>query len=239
MVFPGMCDRYRTEKSHDRNRVPWVALGILFSIDPDDDILSSSPALWRQDSDLAVTKNRQDRNLAATEMRAMLHNLRTGGTIVALILLAGLSTAQDDAKKKPQEPPRFGFLMDEELYPQRMPADAMRAVVTAIDRRRVDYLLAHLVDPVYVDYWVNEYKKDFTLGSDEGRRLLAFERLARETNLYCQNDPLIIKDLRVFAREAKWTDEGDTSVGVVESIPARKVFMKKFGERWFLENRQQ
>ena len=170
----------------------------------------------------------------------MLRMTRNSATIVAIIVMAGFSTAQDDVKKKPPEPPRFGFLLDEELYAQRMPAEAMRAVVTAIDRRRVDYMLAHLTDPVYVDSWVNQYKKDFALGTDDGRRLLAFERLARETNLYYQNDPLIVKDLRVFAREAKWTEEGDTAVGVVEkTIPARKVFMKKIGERWFLENRQQ
>jgi len=164
--------------------------------------------------------------------------MRTGVTIVAAIFLAAVSTAQDDVKKKPAEP-RFGFSVDDDLYPQKTPAETMKAIVTAYDRRRVDYLLAQLIDPAYVDYWVNQYKQEFTAGKDEGRRLLAFERLTRETNLYYQNDPLIVKDLRVFAKDAKWTDEGDTAVGAVESIPARKVFMKKIGERWFLENRQQ
>ena len=70
-------------------------------------------------------------------------------------------------------------------------------------------------------------------------QLLAFDRLLRETNQFFQNDPLIVKDLRVFAKEAKWAEEGETAIGTVETIPARKVFLKKIGERWFLENRQQ
>jgi hypothetical protein len=153
-----------------------------------------------------------------------------------VILMVGLAPAQDDAKKASR---RFGFDVDEVIYPQKMPAEAMKSIVTAIDRKRVDYLLAQLADPAWVDYWVYQYKQEFTLGKEEGRRLLAFERLTKETNLYYQNDPLIVKDLRVFAKDAKWAEEGETAIGTVETIPARKVYLKKVGDRWFLENRQQ
>jgi hypothetical protein len=153
-----------------------------------------------------------------------------------VILMVGLAPAQDDAKKASR---RFGFDVDEVIYPQKMPAEAMKSIVTAIDRKRVDYLLAQLADPAWVDYWVDQYKQEFTLGKEEGRRLLAFERLTKETNLYYQNDPLIVKDLRVFAKDAKWAEEGETAIGTVETIPARKVYLKKVGDRWFLENRQQ
>jgi hypothetical protein len=160
--------------------------------------------------------------------------------ILAFAAIASFSEAQDDAKKKPTpETARFGFNVDEVLYPQKTPPETMKSIVTAIDRKRVDYLLAQIVDPVHVDYWVDQYKQDISLGKEEGRRLLAFEKLARETILYYQNDPLIVKDLRVFAKEAKWSDEGDVAVGTVDTIPARKVFLKKIGDRWFLENRQQ
>ena len=100
-------------------------------------------------------------------------------------------------------------------------------------------MLAHIADPAYVEYWVENYKREFSVGKDEGRRLLAFDRLTHETNQYLQNDPLIVKELRTFAKEAKWTDEGESAVGTVEKIPARKVFCKKIGDRWFLENKQQ
>ena len=167
----------------------------------------------------------------------MVRTARNSLTILALILMSAMTPAQDEVKKKPLM--RFGFDVDEVTYPQQNAKDAMKSIVTAIDRRRVDYMLAQLADPAYVDYWVDRYKQDFPLGKDEGKRLLAFDRLTRETNQYFQNDPLIVKDLRVFAKEAKWAEEGEIAVGVVEAIPARKVYLKKIGERWFLENRQQ
>lgn len=154
-----------------------------------------------------------------------------------LLTLCALGFAQDDVKKKAG--PRFGFEADEENYPQKAPADTMKSIIAAYDRRRVDYLLAHLADPVYVDYWVNRYKDDFKKGSEEGKRMLAFDRLTRETEKYFENDPLIVKELRIFAKEAKWAEEGNLAVGAVEKIPARKVYLKRIGERWFLENKQQ
>lgn len=168
----------------------------------------------------------------------MYRTMRLSVIVLTIILANCPSRAQDDAKKKPAEG-RFGYKVDEELYPQKSPAEAMKAIVTAMDRKRIDYLLAQLADPAYVDYWVDQYKKDVALGADEGKSLIAFNRLTRETTQYFQSDPLIVKELRVFAREAKWTDEGDTAIGVVDTISARKVYLKKIGERWFLENRQQ
>jgi len=167
----------------------------------------------------------------------MSRRMRNGLTLLALVWLCAVSTAQDDPKKK--VPLRFGFDVDEVTYPQQNPKDAMKSIVTAIDRKRVDYLIARIADPAYVDYWIDQYQRDIAQGKDEGKRLLAFDRLVRETNLYFQNDPLIVKELRIFVKEGKWTEEGDTAIGVAEKIPARKVFLKKIGERWFLENRQQ
>ena len=167
----------------------------------------------------------------------MARMMRNCLTILALILMSGLSTAQDEAKKKSTL--RFGFDVDEVTYPQKSPAEALKSVVIAFDRKRVDYLLAQVADPAFVDYWIEQYKQDFPMGKEEGRRVLAFDRLVRETNQYFHNDPLIVKDLRVFAKEAKWAEEGETAIGTVDTIPARKVFLKKIGERWFLENRQQ
>jgi len=160
------------------------------------------------------------------------------GVILALTFAGALATAQDDKKKSPR---RYGLAVDETTYPQQSPNDAMKSIGTALDRKRFDYLLAHMADPAYVDYWVERYKGEIPQGKDEGKRLLAFDKLMRETIQYFQNDPLIVKDLRLFAKEGKWTvaEDGTTAIGAVEAIPARKVFLKKIGDRWFLENRQQ
>ncbi len=170
--------------------------------------------------------------------------LARGITLLAFILLCTAAPAQDEKKKK--EPRRFGFDVDETTFAQATPAAAMKSIGLALDRKKVDYLLAHMTDPNYVDYWVDRYKIDFPEGKEEGKRLLAFDRLVRETNDYFRNDPLIVKDLRTFAREAKWEEKDDIAVGVVEANPEkkleaipRKVFLKKIGDRWFLKNEQQ
>src|SRR5262249_19711182 len=150
--------------------------------------------------------------------------------VLALVVLGAASPAQD--KKAPN---RYGFDVNEATYPQKTPADAMNSIARAIDRKKVDYLLAQMADPAYVDYWVERYKGDFTQAKEEGKRLLAFDRLVRETTDYFLNDPLIVKDLRIFAKDAKWEEKDDIAIGTVESIPARKVFLKKVGDRWFLE----
>ena len=158
----------------------------------------------------------------------------------AIVLIVGYALvslyAQDVQKKAPV---RFGFDVDELTFPQKSPDEAMKSIAKALDRKKTDYLLAHIADPLYVDYWINQYKKDFTKGTEKGKELLAFDRLVAETNLYFQNDPLIIRDLRVFSREAKWEEKDDLAIGAVESIPARKVYLRKMGDRWFLENKQQ
>ncbi|MBM3993538.1 MAG: hypothetical protein FJ303_05220 [Planctomycetes bacterium] len=173
----------------------------------------------------------------------MRHAARALG-VFAFALLLALSPAHGDAKKKSER--RFGFDVDQETYPQGSPEATIKSIVKALNGGRVDYLLAHMADPAFVDYWVDRYQRDFTQGKEEGKRLLAFDRLVRETMMYFENDPLLVKDLRTFAKEAKWSEEGDVAVGVVEANPdrkidpiARKVFLKKIGERWFLENKQQ
>ena len=167
----------------------------------------------------------------------MNHLTRPVVMLLAFVALCAVSIAQDEPKKK--SPRRFGLEVDEETFPQQTPDKAMKSIAKALDRKKVDYLLAHIADPNYVDYWVDRYKVDFPQGKEESRRLLAFDRLVRETTLYYQNDPLILKDLRIFAKEAKWAEEGGLATGTVETIPARKVFLRKIGDRWFLENKQQ
>ncbi len=157
--------------------------------------------------------------------------------VVAVIASALIATHAQDQPKKAA--PRFGFDVDELTYSQKTPDETMKSIAKALDRKKADYLLAHIADPLYVDYWINQYKKDFTKGKEQGKELLAFDRLVGEANLYFQNDPLIIRDLRVFSREGKWEEKDDLAIGTADSIPARKVFLRKMGDRWFLENKQQ
>ncbi len=164
----------------------------------------------------------------------------------ALVLAAGLTagaTAQDEEKKQPpMNPPRYGFDYSPQLYPQGSPKDAMKSIVRAIDARRLDYMLAQLADPKFIDGQIAEYRKQIQnqkKGNEEAQTFFAFDRLVRETAEYYLNDPILVKELRRFAKHAAWEENEDLATGTVKEVPARKVFLRRIGDRWFLENRQQ
>ena len=110
----------------------------------------------------------------------MNHWTRCCVAFLLIIALSAFSAGQDGLPAK-KGLARFGFDADNLTYPQKTPKEAMNSIVKALDRKRVDYLLAQLSDPTYVDYWIDRYKQDIAAGKEEGRRLLAFDRLVRET----------------------------------------------------------
>jgi hypothetical protein len=159
-----------------------------------------------------------------------------GGMMVLAFSFCG--SAQEEGKPKgPLN--RFGYNLDEMTYPQKTPQETMKSIALALSRRKVEYMLAHLVDPHYVDYWIERYKAAFPKGSDAARTLIAFDRLVNETHKYYVNDPLILKELRQFAKDAEWEEKDALAVGSVKTMPGRKAFLRRVGDRWFLENRQQ
>jgi hypothetical protein len=162
---------------------------------------------------------------------------RVLGCILLLPLLAVLhAPAQDD---KPADGVRYGFDYNQSLYPQKTPAEAIASIVKAIDNKRVDYMLAQIAEPKFVDDQVAQYKALITAGKDEARTFRAFDRLVKETVEYFLSDPVLVKELRQFAKDAKWDVDGDVATGTAKGVAARKVFFKQMGGRWFMENRQQ
>ena len=153
--------------------------------------------------------------------------------LVAVLCVS--AAAQDQPSKLAK---RFGHEFVAELYPQQTPQEAIKSVVKAIDSRRIDYLIAHLADPGYVDPRIADYKALYS-GGDEGRTLLAFDRLVRETALHFQEDPGLLKELRRFAKEADWQEKDGEMVGTLKAGSPRRVFLRKLEDRWFLQNRQQ
>lgn len=149
------------------------------------------------------------------------------------------SAAQDDEKKAPKDLPRYGFDYNPVLYPQKTPKEALASVIKAIDSQRVDYMLAQLADPKFVDQQVDDFRALFPRAKDNAQTFLAFDKLVAGTVAYFQSDPILVKQLRKFARDAEWEVNEDAATAALKDVPARKVYMKRIGERWFLENRQQ
>jgi hypothetical protein len=46
---------------------------------------------------------------------------------------------------------RFNFTFEAGLYPQQTPQEALQSIIKALDTKKIDYLLAHLADPRFVD----------------------------------------------------------------------------------------
>jgi hypothetical protein len=142
--------------------------------------------------------------------------------IGATIVLAG----QGLAHQEPSAGARYGVLLNSRLYPQTTPKEALGSAISAIENRRVDYLLAQLTDPAFVDRRVREL-----YGGN-------FDELVRETTTKLSNEPGTVKELRRFLKEGEWEAGEKTATVRLKDIKDRQVFLRKVDDRWYLENRQ-
>ena len=160
--------------------------------------------------------------------------MRFVGTCL-LVTLAGLAGAQEQEKLAQ----RFNLEVSQSQYPQKTPQEALQSIVKAYDGKRMDYLLAHLAEPRFVDEAVANYKNNLREGTEKSKQFLAFDRLVSETTQYFLEDPTLLKELRRFAKDAEWETNDGQAVGSLKTVQGRKVFLQKHEGRWFLENRQQ
>jgi hypothetical protein len=156
-------------------------------------------------------------------------------TAIAIFLLVGVGALAQEPAKLDR---RFGIDSDLVTYPQGAPKEAMQSVIKAINNERLDYLMAHLADPKFVDGKVREYGVFFKGADEAARDQLAFQRLVREIGDHFANDPVAVKELRRFAEGADFEVMDSKATGFLKTIPTRKVFMRQVGGRWFMEDRQ-
>jgi hypothetical protein len=146
--------------------------------------------------------------------------------VVLLVGLACVGGACAQEKEKDTKPPRrYGVEADLERFPQDTREHALASVLKAIDQRKVEYLLAQLADPQFVDKRVQGYGGNF-------------DEMVRETTAKLTNEPETVRQLRRFAEEGEW--EGDEETATVKLKDVKdQVFLRHAGTRWFLENRKQ
>ena len=103
-----------------------------------------------------------------------------------------LATAQGQGQDKDKDKviKRFNIIADLTKYPQDTPEKALGSVVNALGNREVDYLLAHLAEPKFIDFRVATLAKEIAAKvNDENKLLLAFDRLLKETQEHFTDDP--------------------------------------------------
>ena len=154
-------------------------------------------------------------------------------TLLLLPLVASLAGAQEINLQT-----RFGYEKNTKDYPQKNPQETLKSIVKAYDLQRLDYLLAHLADPLFIDSRVEFYKKNTKLGTDLARGILAFDRVVGEIDQHFLEDASLMRELHAIAKDGDWEIDADTAVGTTPQLQGRAVYMRKVQDAWFLENRQ-
>jgi hypothetical protein len=132
-------------------------------------------------------------------------------------ILLGSSLPAADARVQ-----RYGIDADFKTYPQASGKEALASILKAVEDKRIDYLLAHLADPQWVD---DRVKKN-------GGKFDDLVKECRETKL----DPAAVKQLRRFLADGDWKVEEKTAEARLKDVSDRSVRFFKIGDRWFLEN---
>jgi hypothetical protein len=117
---------------------------------------------------------------------------------------------------------RYGINADYKSYPQATPKETLASLLKAVEDKHVDYALAHLADP----HWVEERVKQL-----DGK----FEDLVKE----CRETKLnaaAVKQLRRFMQDGEWKVEEKIAEVVLKDVNDRSVRFYKVDDRWFMEN---
>jgi hypothetical protein len=139
--------------------------------------------------------------------------------LIGLVCVVGAADKEKRATDK-----RYGIQADLKAYPQATPKEALASVLKAIDAKRIDYLLAQLADPDWVDKRVKGNGGSFT-------------EVVEETTAQLIGDPGPAKLLRRFLKDGTW-NVGDTRASVRLKDVEERVYLHKVDGRWFLENRK-
>jgi hypothetical protein len=146
--------------------------------------------------------------------------------LIGPVLIAACVTTAPAQDKDATPAKRYGVVLNIRRYPQATPKETLASVLQAIDDQRIDYLLAHLADPSWVDERVKR------LGG-------SFEDAVKETRTKLADNAEAVKELRRFLREGEW-NAGEANASVtLKDVKDRMVFFRKIENRWYLENRQQ
>jgi hypothetical protein len=140
--------------------------------------------------------------------------------VVCLTAICLVAAARAEA---PAE--RHSVAPDLKTYPQDSAKQALESVLKALDGRRVDYVLAQLADP----WWVDERVKD--LGGK-------FDELIKESTRKLLDDPGAVKQLKRFLAEGEWQTDDYQAKAKLKDVPDRVLQFRMRDGRWYMENRR-
>jgi hypothetical protein len=143
---------------------------------------------------------------------------------VVVAVLAGVIGVAPSLAQEPKVAPRYKVEADLKTYPQGSAKEVLASVLKALDNKRIDYLLAHLADPKWVDERVAIFGGKFAEVLKEARTQLA-------------DNPAEVKLLRRFLEKGEWQLDEATATVRLADIADRRVYLRKLDGRWFFESR--
>jgi hypothetical protein len=136
---------------------------------------------------------------------------------VALLLGPALALAADKSET------RYGVAPDLKTYPQATAKEALASVIKAAGDKRIDYLVAQLADPDYIDEQVSK-----RFGG-------SFEQQVEDTRI--QMNASTLKLFERFLKDGEWSGDKNEKCLRHKDVKDRCVFFRRVGDRWYLENR--
>jgi hypothetical protein len=128
-----------------------------------------------------------------------------------------------DAQEK-EPPKRFDITANFQLYPQATPKELMGTLMKTIQKERFDYLVAHLMEPTFVD---NRLATDRITPSQFSKVIQA----------KFKDQPELLRDLLKLLNEGEVEDSGDRAIVKHKDVKNHQVYLKKIEDRWFIENK--
>ncbi len=160
--------------------------------------------------------------------------------VLSLALVAGVNgQTGEKTGEKTRATMRFGIELDAKKFPQNTPKDTLGSILKALGDKQVDYVLAHLTDPAFVDQRVAMYAAELGGNLTAGQKQsLAFGRLVETVTGHFLDDPDKLTELQQFLKNGEWSEQGTDAVANLTGLP-RHVFMKQIApEQWVLLNRE-
>ncbi len=139
--------------------------------------------------------------------------------------LLALSAVQLHAADKDDLVKRYNRTVDLKNYPQDTPEKALASFVQAVEKKEVEYLLAQLAEPTFIDQRVKDYGGKFDTLVQEAKSKL--------------DDPAVLKLLQRFVKEGDWKTADSKATVSLKDVGDRQVLLVKEQGRWFVEHRYQ
>jgi len=161
-----------------------------------------------------------------------------------MLVMAAPALAQT---KKPEPPQHFGVPAETEFYPQDSPKQALASIAKAFERGRVDYLLAHLVDPGYTDPTFGKlYHGKFGKYPEDDRTLSAADRAARVKETLADfvyvvtsertSEPKKALRLDRLLKEGTVEEAGTTAKVTLKDDASAVLTLLQIEGRWYMSN---